>query len=83
MGVKVREKPKRSGIYWIFIDHQSKRKSKKIGKDEKLAHEVAKKIEAKLILGDLDLNTDDKINIPTFKEYSQVFLNTFSKLKFG
>ena len=23
MGVKVREKPKGSGIYWIVIDHQS------------------------------------------------------------
>jgi integrase len=80
MGVKVREKPKGSGIYWIFIDHQSKRKSKKIGKDKKLAHEVAKKIEAKLILGDMDLNTNDKKNYPTFKEYCQVFLSTFSKL---
>jgi integrase len=80
MGVKVREKPKGSGIYWIVIDHQNKRKSKKIGKDKKLAHEVAKKIEAKLILGDLDLNTNDKLNIPTFKEYSHIFLSTFSKL---
>jgi len=40
MGVKVREKPKESGIYWIFINHQGKRKSKKIGMNEKQAHEV-------------------------------------------
>ena len=47
MGVKVREKPLGSGIYWIFINHHGKRKSKKIGMDEKLAHEVAEKIKAK------------------------------------
>ena len=45
MGVRVREKPKGSCIYWIFINHQGKRKSKKIGADEKLANEVAEKIE--------------------------------------
>jgi integrase len=44
MGVKVREKPKGSGNWWIFINHQGKRKSKKIGKDKCLAREVAKKI---------------------------------------
>ena len=49
MGVKVREKPKGSGIYWIFINHQGRRKSKKIGMDEKLANKVAEKIKAKLV----------------------------------
>ena len=33
MGVKVREKPKNSGNWWIFIDHQGRRKAKKIGRD--------------------------------------------------
>jgi integrase len=46
MAVNVREKPKGSGIWWIFINHQGKRKSKKIGTDCKIAREVAKKIEA-------------------------------------
>ncbi len=41
MGVKVREKPKASGTYWVFINHNGKRKSKKIGVDEKLANEYA------------------------------------------
>ena len=35
MGVKVREKPKGSGVYWVFINHNGKRKSKKIGTDKK------------------------------------------------
>ena len=34
MGVKVRERPKGSGIYWILIDHHGKRKAKKIGTDK-------------------------------------------------
>jgi len=37
MGVKVRERPKGSGMFWVFIDHQGKRKAKKIGKNKKLA----------------------------------------------
>jgi len=28
MGVKVREKPKGSGVWWIFIEHQGRRKAK-------------------------------------------------------
>jgi integrase len=51
MGVKVREKPPGSGVWWIFIDHNGKRKAKKVGCDKKLALEAAKKIEAKLTLG--------------------------------
>ena len=52
MGIKVREKPKGSGVYYVFVEHQGKRKAKKIGKDKKLAVQVAKKIEAKLTLGE-------------------------------
>ena len=31
MGVKVREKPKGSGVYWIFINQNKKRTSRRIG----------------------------------------------------
>ena len=73
MGVRVREKPKGSGIYWIFINHNGKRKSKKIG-DGKTANEVAEKIKAKLVLGELRV---EKINqpSPTFKEYAELWLS--------
>ena len=37
MGVRVREKVKGSGEWWIFIDHQGKRKAKKVGRDKRLA----------------------------------------------
>ncbi|UCE52275.1 MAG: site-specific integrase [Desulfobacterales bacterium] len=73
MGVKVREKPKGSGTFWVFINHNGKRKSKKIG-DEKTANEVAEKIKAKLILGELKV---EKINqpSPTFKECAQLWIS--------
>jgi hypothetical protein len=50
MSVKIREKPKDSGVWWVFIDHHGRRKSKMIGRDKKLAREVAEKISAKLTL---------------------------------
>jgi len=74
MGVKVREKPKGSGTWWIFITHQGKRKSKMIGKDEKLAQDVAEKIKARLVLGELNV---EKINSggPTFRECAELWLS--------
>ena len=69
MSVKVREKPKGSGEYWIFIHHNGKRKSKKIGKNKKLANDVAKKIEAKLALGDIGIVDDSDNKCPSFKDY--------------
>jgi len=66
MGVTVKEKVKGSGEWWIFINHNGKRKAKKIGRDKRTATEAAKKIEAKLSLGDLGL-IDKKS--PTLSEY--------------
>lgn len=69
MGVKVREKPPGSGVWWIFIDHQGQRKAKKVGRDKRLAMEAAKKIEAKLTLGDVGFVAPDDDRVPTFREY--------------
>ena len=69
MGVKVRERPKGSGIWWVFIDHMGKRKAKKIGHDKKIAAIVAKKIEAKLVLGEFNLEKKEKNKVPSLKEY--------------
>lgn len=68
MGVKIKERPEGSGIWWIFINHNGKRKAKLIGKNKRLAQEAAKKIEAKLTLGDFNLN-EGASKIPTLKEY--------------
>ena len=73
MGVNVREKTKDSGEWWIFIEHHGKRKAKRIGRDKKLAKDVAQKIKAKLVLGDMDLG--EKPKVPTFGEYSEKYLS--------
>ena len=31
MGVRVREKVKGSGVWWLIIDHNGKRKTKRVG----------------------------------------------------
>ena len=74
MGVKVRERPKGSGDWWVFIDHQGDRKAKKIGRDKRLAIDVAKKIEAKLILGEMNLDKPDN-KVPKFQEYAKAWID--------
>jgi len=73
MGVKVKEKIKGSGEWWIFINHNGKRKSKKLGNDKKLALEVAKKIDAKLTLGEVNLSKNKRI--PSFGEYARTWID--------
>ena len=71
MGVKVREKPKSSGIYWIFIDHNGKRRAKKVGKDKRTALQLAKVIEAKLVLGEGKPEEKSSVVVSLFKDYAE------------
>jgi len=77
MGVKVRERPAGSGVWWIFIDHQGKRKAKKVG-DKRTAIEAAKKIEAKLTLREFDI-TEERPAYPSFRECADKWLQTYIK----
>jgi integrase len=78
MAVKIRERPPGSGVFWVFIDHRGRRKSKKVG-DEQTALEVARKIEAKLTLGDFGIIEKEKPKIPKFAEYAAIWLDTTVK----
>ncbi len=71
MGVKVREKITGSDEWWVFINHGGRRTSRKVG-SEKAALEVAKKIEAKLILGESFL-PEKKPSSPTLEEYYKTY----------
>ena len=79
MGVKVREKPKDSGIWWVFIDHHGKRKAKKIGRDKRLLKQIADKIEAKLKLGDVGIIED--IHSPLFCDYAKQWIDVHVPVK--
>jgi integrase len=74
MGVKVREKPNGSGIWWIFIDYQGKRKAKKVGKDKKTAQQLARVLEAKLVLGEGKPEEKPVTSAPLFNPSSPNFL---------
>ena len=53
MGVKVRQK---DGKWYVFINHQGKRKAKCVGDSKRAAEEeVKRKLEAKLTLGEFAL----------------------------
>jgi integrase len=78
MGVQIREKPPGSGVWWVFINHHGRRKSKKVG-DRVTAIAVAKKIEAKLILEDFSMAPKEKSTMPTFQEYAVIWLETLIK----
>ena len=71
MGVRVREKPVGSGLYWVFINHHSKRKAKRVG-DEKTAKAVAEKINAKLVLGEFDFSRKEESS--TFQNVAVLWL---------
>ncbi len=73
MAVKVKQ---RKGKWWVFIDHNNKRKAKCIG-SKQAAETAARKIEAKLALGDFSL-LDEKPQFPTFAEYADRWLETYA-----
>jgi len=76
MGVKVREKPKGSKVWYVFINYKGRRKALRIGPDKKLALSQAKLIEAKLVLGEAFLETDKQINkCPVFEDYADIWIN--------
>ena len=79
MAVKVREKVKGSGEWWLFIDYKGKRKAKKFGKDKRKALDAAKQIEAKLVLGDFGL-LEKEAPCTLFKEYASTWLNGYKIL---
>lgn len=76
MGVTIRQKKRGKGQpWWVFITHNSNRTSRLVG-DKRAAEVVASKIRAKLQLGEFGF---EQKTIPAFKDYSQIFLNGYSK----
>lgn len=70
MSVTVREKT--PGIWWVFIHHDGKRTSRKVG-DKRTAVMVAEKIRARLILGDFKIGPEKTY---LFKDYADRWIGT-------
>src|SRR5262245_47758248 len=65
------------GAFWLFIDHQGKRKAKRVGtgKAGKVAAELAAaKIAARLAEGgSLELEAAPAVRVPTFKDVAEAW----------
>jgi len=77
MGVIVKKKTgDTSGDYWVFVNYQGKRTSKKIGK-LKAAREVANEIERELALGNLGILQQSEI--PTLALFGQKYVDDLGR----
>lgn len=72
MAVRVKEKSKGSGEWWIFINHKGRRRSKKIG-DKHTANAVAKEVRQQLAKGDLGMFRPE---CPTVAQYGSEWLKS-------
>lgn len=73
MGVKVKEKFKGSGIWWVYINHRRRRIAKRVG-EKKAAMKVAENIQARIKLGQ---PIEERPDLPTIAEYWKRFKNTY------
>jgi integrase len=73
MGVKVREKVKASGEWWVFIHYRRKRRARKVGL-RRDALNLAKKIRKQI--HDKELNLEDPKEVPPvlFKDYAKKWM---------
>jgi len=78
MAVKIREKIRGSKVFWVFINHNGRRTSKKIG-TKRNAEKVAEDIQARLQLGQEFAGQNKRLE-PTleeqYKAYERTYLNT-------
>ena len=77
MGVRAREKLKGSGVWWVFVHHEGRRTSRRVG-DQDAAEEVARQIQARLTLGKDALPTRRK-RAPTLAVYFERIKNNYLK----
>jgi hypothetical protein len=53
-----------NGSWWVVVHHQGRRRKKLIGKDKRTAERVAKQIQAKLVLGEFDVQRGGERKVP-------------------
>ncbi|WP_084503419.1 tyrosine-type recombinase/integrase [Desulfatirhabdium butyrativorans] len=82
MGVKIREKIKGSGEWWVFVYYAGKYTSRKIG-DKKAAIQVAKRLQAELPLASFNLSPlphKTKSDDTSFGSYAMIWVETRARL---
>lgn len=74
MGIKVREKQKGSGVFYVFINFKGHRSAKCVG-SFKAATAVAEQLQAMITLGEFRPDTHEKEESPTLRVYSKTWLS--------
>jgi integrase len=75
MGVKVKERIPGSGVFWIFINHNGRRKAKKVGSED-AARKAKAMIEARLVLGNSALPQESP-TAPILEDYCKRWRETY------
>lgn len=70
MGVKIR---KRSGKWYVFVNHRGMRKARCIGTSREAAEQVRREIEQRLALGTFRIDAE-AAKRPTFREYTEQWM---------
>lgn len=84
MGVTINKK-KSTGDWYVWICSNGKRMAKKVGKDKKLANQVAKEYRKKILLGEIDWDKGKKLSKNlTFSDFCKTYLkNAQNRLKYN
>lgn len=72
MGVRVREKVKGSGEWWVFVNNKGQRQSKKVG-DKRTANIVKKQVEEKIARGEWGIQSSE---LPTLAVQGQKYIDS-------
>jgi len=80
MGVKVREKVKGSGAWWVFINLKGQRASKLVG-SRKAARDFARKAEEEIVLKRFNMQSAEAVRPITFEDVSGRWLKEHVLLK--
>jgi integrase len=80
MGVRIHQQ-KTTGDWYVWINHKSKRTSRKIGPDKRTAQKVATEYQKKLALGEVDFSNgrDLQNTALTFGHFFDDYLNNVAK----
>ena len=77
MGVTIRKK---EGKWFVFVNHNGRRKAKCVGDSRAAAVKVKQVLEAKLALGQLGLFEDAPPEMPTFGDYADSWMKDHARL---
>ena len=78
MGVIIRKK---QGKWYVFINHDGKRKAKCVGESRSAAVQVKRALDTRLALGDLSALDEEKTIVPGFGTYADEWVKHYARME--